>query len=591
MKKQIRPIIIFFVIALFICGPIILNKTPVLGVDGYFHYGRLYEAAMQIKHLNFSMLNLYSFQQSGRIVNALYSPFLTYLFGALLLIAGSWLKLQIVLDVLVLFIAGYTTYFVSRKIGFSKNMSIGLGTIYLSTNAVASFLIVSGWRSIGLAFLPLIILPMIDMLNGNFKLKNSFLLALVVSLQVQGHLLSAAFAIPVLIAAFVVGFFQTHKKWLMIRYLLIAIITAIILCLNTILPYLQLTAHNVLVPPTQIDVTSNIFNPFDVLSTSGVPLLGNHISVSENIMALLAILGIALMMMVWKRVSILSKILVISGLTYFVLGSNLMPWPNIQQNFPAIKNFLQFSFRFTLVGEIFVLMGTILVIKELISNSNLKYRQLLEFALTCLSIVSVISLVTTVSNNVILNSRRTTTVAQSAAINPKDLRLRLMDGHAISTTTDLRPAWSNRDLSQLINTVDRTTPDYLPIDRVDNQADYYGLYTQHVLEKHRAFNKDVQAHGKLRMTWSQDKAHKIEVPAFLYKNTEAHLNGQKLQAINVSKTPIGTIILEGVKGKNSLTLQYKMSAIYKLLVIISDLSWVLVLISLGFMSKFRIFVK
>ena len=262
MKKQIRPIIIFFVIALFICGPIILNKTPVLGVDGYFHYGRLYEAAMQIKHLNFSMLNLYSFQQSGHIVNALYSPFLTYLFGALLLIAGSWLKLQIVLDVLVLFIAGYTTYFVSRKIGFSKNMSIGLGTIYLSTNAVASFLIVSGWRSIGLAFLPLIILPMIDMLNGNFKLKNSFLLALVVSLQVQGHLLSAAFAIPVLIAAFVVGFFQTHKKWLMIRYLLIAIITAIILCLNTILPYLQLTAHNVLVPPTQIDVTSNIFNPF-----------------------------------------------------------------------------------------------------------------------------------------------------------------------------------------------------------------------------------------------------------------------------------------------------------------------------------------
>ena len=61
MKNKLTNYYIF-VIALFICGPIILNKTPVLGVDG-FHYGRLYEAAMQIKHLNFSMLNLYSFQQ------------------------------------------------------------------------------------------------------------------------------------------------------------------------------------------------------------------------------------------------------------------------------------------------------------------------------------------------------------------------------------------------------------------------------------------------------------------------------------------------------------------------------------------------
>lgn len=89
MKKHVQPIIILLVIAIFVTSPIILNKTPILGVDGYFHYGRLYESAMQIKHLNFSMLNLYSFQQSGRIVNALYSPFLTYLLSIILLIAGS----------------------------------------------------------------------------------------------------------------------------------------------------------------------------------------------------------------------------------------------------------------------------------------------------------------------------------------------------------------------------------------------------------------------------------------------------------------------------------------------------------------------
>lgn len=577
MKKHIQPIVIIFFISIFIVSPIILNKTPVLGVDGYFHYGRIYEAALQIKHLNLSTLNLYSFQQSGRVVNALYSPFLTYLLGVLLLISGSWLKFQIVLNILVLFTAGLITYFISRKIGFSKNISIGLGTIYLSTNAIASFLIVSGWRSIGLAFLPLIILPMIDMLNSNFKLKNSLVLALAVSLQVQGHLLSAAFAIPVLISAFVVGFIQTHKKWLMIKYLVIAIFTSIILCLNTILPYLQLSTHNILVPPTSIDVTNSIFNPFDVLSTNGISLLGNHISVSENILAILSMLGIAIIIMFWKRISILSRILIISGLAYFVLGSNLMPWPIIQLNLPEIRNFLQFSFRFTLVGEIFVLIGTLLAMKELVNSTDFNFNKLLEFIVITMSVISVISLVTSVSNNVISNYRQTTSIAQSAAINPKDLRLKPMNGHPVNTTTDLRAAWSNRDLSQLINTVDRTTPDYLPITKFNNKEDYYGLYTEHVLEKHSLFNKDVRSHGILHISWIQNKAHQIEVPAFIYKNTIAHLNGKKINAITISKTPIGTININGVKGKNSLTLQYKTSHIFNLMVIVSDLSWLILI--------------
>lgn len=577
MKKHIQPIVIIFFISIFIVSPIILNKTPVLGVDGYFHYGRIYEAAMQIKHANFSILNLYSFQQSGRVVNALYSPFFTYLLGALLLISGSWLKFQIVLNILVLFTAGLTTYFVSKKIGFGKNVSLGLGIIYLSTNAIGSFLIVSGWRSIGLAFLPLIIVPILDMLQGNFKLGNSLILALAVSLQVQGHLLSAAFAIPILIVPFIIGFIQTHKKWLMVRYLIISIITSIILCLNSILPYLQLSKHNILVPPTRIDVTNGIFNPFDIFSTNSVALLGSHISMSENILAILSILGIATIIMFWKRISILSRILIISGLTYFVLGSNLMPWPIIQLNLPEVRNFLQFSFRFTLVGEIFVLIGTLLAMKELVNSTALNFNKLLEFIVITMSIISVISLVTSVSNNVITNYRKTTTVAQSAAINPKDLKLNPLDDHPVNTTTDLRPAWSNRDLSQLINTVDRTTPDYLPITKVNNNEDYYGLYTEHVLEKHNLFTKDVRSHGVLHISWSQNKAHQIEVPAFIYKNTSVYLNGKKIDATTLAKTPIGTININGVKGKNSLTLQYKTSHIFNFMVIVSDLSWLILI--------------
>ena len=215
--------------------------------------------------------------------------------------------------------------------------------------------------------------------------------------------------------------------------------------------------------------------------------------------------------------------------------------------------------------------------KELVNSTDFNFNKLLEFIVITMSVISVISLVTSVSNNVISNYRQTTSIAQSAAINPKDLRLKPMNGHPVNTTTDLRAAWSNRDLSQLINTVDRTTPDYLPITKFNNKEDYYGLYTEHVLEKHSLFNKDVRSHGILHISWIQNKAHQIEVPAFIYKNTIAHLNGKKINAITISKTPIGTININGVKGKNSLTLQYKTSHIFNLMVIVSDLSWLILI--------------
>ncbi|MDU1879425.1 MAG: hypothetical protein E6779_07590, partial [Finegoldia magna] len=60
-------------------------------------YNRFYEDAMQLKNGNFSyFLSLYGFQQSGRIVNALYGPFFSYLQGGLVLISGTWFRYQIV---------------------------------------------------------------------------------------------------------------------------------------------------------------------------------------------------------------------------------------------------------------------------------------------------------------------------------------------------------------------------------------------------------------------------------------------------------------------------------------------------------------
>ena len=63
--------------AVLLVTPQLFTRKVILGSDSIFHYNRFYEAAMQLKNGNFSyFLSLYGFQQSGRIVNALYDPFL-----------------------------------------------------------------------------------------------------------------------------------------------------------------------------------------------------------------------------------------------------------------------------------------------------------------------------------------------------------------------------------------------------------------------------------------------------------------------------------------------------------------------------------
>ncbi len=81
--------------------PQILTKAVVTGDDIVFHYNRFYDTAMQIKSGDFSyIMSLHGYQQSGRIVNALYGPYLAYLQGALLLLAGTWYRYQLLSNLL-----------------------------------------------------------------------------------------------------------------------------------------------------------------------------------------------------------------------------------------------------------------------------------------------------------------------------------------------------------------------------------------------------------------------------------------------------------------------------------------------------------
>ena len=54
----------------------------IIGSDTIFHFNRFYETEEQIRNGNLSwFMTLYGFNQSGRVINALYGPAFAYLNG------------------------------------------------------------------------------------------------------------------------------------------------------------------------------------------------------------------------------------------------------------------------------------------------------------------------------------------------------------------------------------------------------------------------------------------------------------------------------------------------------------------------------
>lgn len=96
LKNNSVVFITIFTVSLFLVLPQILNKSLVLGGDSNFHFNRIYDTYMQLRTGNFNYFQTnFGFQQSGRIINALYGPGFSYILGLLLVIvhiAGLYSK-------------------------------------------------------------------------------------------------------------------------------------------------------------------------------------------------------------------------------------------------------------------------------------------------------------------------------------------------------------------------------------------------------------------------------------------------------------------------------------------------------------------
>lgn len=544
------PGLLLIVGAIVLVLPQVVTQRMLLGSDSIFHYNRFYEAAMQLKNGNLHyFITMYGFQESGRIVNAVYGPAVAYFNGILLLLGKTWFNFQIISDIAVYLLAGTGMYLLLRKCAIRRSYSILLALFYLTTYAIQYWTIsqaFSGWAA---SLLPFCLFPIVTFVRK--KEVNILELAICTALMIQTHFLTSLFVIMIYVPCFGYAFFKTDKRGKLLGKLCLAIGL-----------FLLLTA-NIWAGLLEVNLSNKILSPFINKNMYGTAISLNGYRLT-NWLAPIALvffgaLQIILLVKYWKKISALNRLVSLEALVFLVLSSKLLPWKWLSVNVPGV-DILQFPFRFFVPYIVLLIISIGLFFMEL-GWSKKK-------VLVALSVIVIASFGQAMYN---LNT------ALSKWDNATEFMYHKNTLCFNDDAQDIKNSFFSTDLSLGLKYVQKSTPDYLPLytDTTDPRKVHgYHNYHWQVIQKEVVFRKIATKNG-LVVKWKAKKAKQITLPVVGYSHTEVTLNGKKLKSSEVKHTTIGMIKVNQKKGKNTLVLSYHPAKLVNWAIILTSFVWVI----------------
>lgn len=530
-KSRERLWVSLFIIsfAILLVTPQLFTRKVILGSDSIFHYNRFYEAAMQLKNGNFSyFLSLYGFQQSGRIVNALYGPFFAYLQGGLILISGTWFRYQIVSRVLLHILAESSMYALLKQCKVKTSIALSLGLLYATTFSIQYWTMRQGFSSWGAALLPYCFIPAIHYVF--YQRVDQVRLALSMALIFQIHVLSALMLAMMYLPFYLYTFVKatTSKKKETILKVLIAVILFLLLTVNVwgVLLYLR-GANHLLDPFINREIGKN-----------GIDGTARYWLYTPISLMVLLILQFIYAIVNWKKLARWKRILHFIYFVFFFLSTGLFPWQYLVENGNTFAELIQFPFRFFVPATILLLAITGLTVTRFVN-----WRKSIAVLLFAFAGVGLIQ-----------NIMDTTDRVKSAA----------QDGELISIVKHtyvegdyqtISLTMNDSDLSQFLNLVVKPTPDYVPIYGTIGKQNTYDLYYENIVtnQKTEKLIKD----NYLVLTWQADEGEELNLPIVVYKNSILTLNGKELDKDDYNLSTIGTPTVSSQEGKNKLELRYQ----------------------------------
>ena len=530
-KSRERLWVSLFIIsfAILLVTPQLFTRKVILGSDSIFHYNRFYEAAMQLKNGNFSyFLSLYGFQQSGRIVNALYGPFFAYLQGGLILISGTWFRYQIVSRVLLHILAESSMYALLKQCKVKTSIALSLGLLYATTFSIQYWTMRQGFSSWGAALLPYCFIPAIHYVF--YQRVDQVRLALSMALIFQIHVLSALMLAMMYLPFYLYTFVKatTSKKKETILKVLIAVILFLLLTVNVwgVILYLR-GANHLLDPFINREIGKN-----------GIDGTARYWLYTPISLMVLLILQFIYAIVNWKKLARWKRILHFIYFVFFFLSTVLFPWQYLVENGNTFAELIQFPFRFFVPATILLLAITGLTVTRFVN-----WRKSIAVLLFAFAGVGLIQ-----------NIMDTTDRVKSAA----------QDGELISIVKHtyvegdyqtISLTMNDSDLSQFLNLVVKPTPDYVPIYGTIGKQNTYDLYYENIVTNQRT--EKLIEDNYLVLTWQADEGEELNLPIVVYKDSILTLNGKELDKDDYNLSTIGTPTVSSQEGKNKLELRYQ----------------------------------
>jgi len=542
-KKQIIiAISIIALAALLMVSAQLYKHGIILGNDMMFHYNRFYEAYMQIKTGDFNYFqSIFSFDQSGRIVNALYGPDFSYLQGLLMFFTKNWFRYQLLTSFLCFFIAGLAMFSLAKRALVNYKFSIFISLLYMSSSMVSHYALSQNMTSWGAAFMPFIYIPAVRVIQNQERPIKPIELALAVTSVGFLHNLTLFLGILSSAPFYIVGFFRTKHKGKMIKSFFIAVFLTILLNINTLIGFLEVSLTNQLVYPKFFD---------DVLSyTTYFDIGDNNYSSLGMVFSCLMLFQIFYFFVSWKDTSIVERLLTLVGAFFLILSTNFIPWEDISlyTNFVQI---IQFPRRFVLIAYIFLLIAFAYTLEKLTKNLNADKRKVMYSFLCMVSFLMIA--------NVNLN------ILRSAEAWESDTPTSSGNNAPWVTTDDpdeLRAGFTSGKYEDAFKVIKKPTPDYLPLlngvtqEELDEQGGYK-MYNDQVVNNKLNVSKTIDDKNRLVLTWKADDNKEDILPTTVYTRSQINFNGNKLSSEQIQKTTLGAPIVQSKKGINKFVIEY-----------------------------------
>lgn len=550
----------------------VINHSMLIFNDTPFHFGRFWEVHQQIATGKISYFQSnFSFNQSGRIINAVYGPLFALIMGSLTFIFTTWFRFQIGTSILLIYLAGFGFYKMAKETEQVSLPFLNLGLfIFLELGYIPAWIQGQSMMAGGGAIVPWVLRYGIRMIKLKKDQINVIGLAVSMAIAAQTHNLTVAMLILALTPAFIVAFVKSNEKKKLFRDVIFSVIIFLFLSANIIGALLVLKTNNIAMP-VPIDLKGIALNITPNL------VQRNHIT---PLMLIVLIITAGLAIINFNK-NKLNFWLGLGGASFFFLSTKAFPWGITERLLPFLKTSFQSPSRLTVIAYPLLLVSLSISLSSIAKRKNLR-NIILKWGITGLAVIASISALfdfqaylhsntlAYLDNNVVVLYNWVYKVPKSRTIIREDMM--------------------SRNQGKLFQDLANSEPDYLPITKKIDSGQIVNIYGQKVVKNTDNFVRKVNKDGSLSLIWKQKKAGKKLLPIVMYKQSTLFLNRKKDRYKFES---VAIPVVQARKGMNIATLKFNSPIWFIILLWISIISWIALIIYKGWMfcSKKRKFLQ